>query len=72
MKKEFQMQMVKKIKTEIEALDEEEYSQLRHWFSERDWKKWDKQIKSDSDSGKLDFLINEALDEKEKGKLKEL
>lgn len=34
--------------------------------------KWDKQIKSDSDSGKLDFLINEALDEKEKGNLKEL
>ena len=66
------MQIVNKIKAEIEALDEEEYSKLRHWFSERDWKKWDEQIKSDSDSGKLDFLINEALCEKEKGKLEEL
>ena len=70
--KEFQMQMVNKIKAEIEALDEEEYSKLRLWFSERDWNKWDEQIKSDSDSGKLDFLINEAFDEKESGKLKEL
>lgn len=66
------MPPVDKIKAEIEALDEEEYSQLRRWFSERDWEKWEEQIKSDSEAGKLDFLIDEALDEKQKGKLKEL
>lgn len=34
--------------------------------------KWDQKIKSDSDSERLDFLVDEALDEKEKEKLKEL
>jgi len=66
------MSKVSKIKAAIEALGKEEYSQLRRWFSERDWEKWDRQIESDSESGKLDFLLNEALDEKAKGKLKDL
>ena len=66
------MSKVSKIKAAIEALGEEEYSQLRHWFSERDWEKWDRQIESDSESGKLDFLLKEALNEKAKGKLRDL
>jgi hypothetical protein len=49
---------------------EEEYARLRELFSERDWEKWDRQIKADSESGKLDFLVKEARDEKAKGKLK--
>jgi len=63
---------VQRIQAEIEALSEEEYSKLRKWFSERDWEKWDRQIEEDSGSGKLDFLIMEALDEKSKGNPKEL
>jgi len=66
------MSKVNKIKAAIEALPEEEYVQLRRWFSEKDWEKWDRKIELDSESGRLDFLIKEALDEKEKGKLKEL
>ena len=66
------MSKVNKIKAAIEALPEEEYVQLRRWFSEKDWEKWDREIELDSESGRLDFLIKEALDEKEKGKLKEL
>mgnify|MGYP001328454569 CR=1 FL=1 len=66
------MSKVEEILCSIESLSEEEYSQLREWFSERDWEKWDKQIEANSKSGKLDFLIKEALNEKTKGKLKEL
>jgi len=66
------MSKVERIKTEIESLPDKEYSKLRQWFSERDWEKWDRQIEEDSGSGKLDFLIKEALDEKSKGTLKEL
>lgn len=66
------MPKVDEIKEAIEALPEEEYVQLRQWFSEKDWEKWDRQIETDSESGQLDFLIREALDEKAKGKLKEL
>jgi hypothetical protein len=66
------MSKVSEIKAAIEALREEEYAQLRQWFSARDWEKWDRQVEADSASGKLDFLIKEALDEKAKGTLKDL
>jgi len=66
------MSNVNQIKAAIEALPEEEYAQLRQWFSERDWGKWDEQIEADSESGKLDFLTQEALDEKAQGNLRDL
>ena len=66
------MTKVDKIKAAIDALPEEDYVHLRQWFSEKDWEKWDRQIEADSESGRLDFLIKEALDERRKGKLKEL
>lgn len=40
--------------------------------NKKDWEKWDRQIEADSESGKLDFLIFDAMKEKEKGILKEL
>ncbi|MCL4512159.1 MAG: hypothetical protein M1470_14050 [Bacteroidetes bacterium] len=66
------MSKVIELEKAIESLDEAEYIQLRRWFSERDWDKWDRQIETDSDAGKLDFLVREALEEKRKGKLGEL
>jgi len=63
---------VEEIQVAIESLPYQEYVRLRQWFSERDWQKWDRQIEADSESGKLDFLIEEALDEKNQGMLKEL
>ena len=66
------MSRITKIQQEILALSQTDYIQLRQWFSELDWEKWDRQIETDSDTGKLDFLIDEALEEKEKGTLKDL
>ncbi len=66
------MSRVEEIQLAIESLPQEEYRRLRDWFIERDWKEWDKEIEADSKSGKLDFLIKEALEDKAKGKLKEL
>lgn len=63
---------VEEIQVAIESLPHREYIRLRRWFSERDWEKWDRQIEADSESGKLDFLIDEALNEKAKGILREL
>ena len=40
--------------------------------NKKNWDKWDKQIEANSKSGKLDFLVAEAMKEKEKGTLKEL
>ena len=63
---------VEEIQVAIESLPYQEYVRLRQWLSERDWGKWDRQIEADSESGKLDFLIEEALNEKAQGILKEL
>ena len=66
------MTKIDAIKKAIDALPEDEYAQLRQWFSEKDWRKWDREIEADSASGKLDFLVREASGEKSKGKLRNL
>lgn len=66
------MSKVDEIKDAIESLPEEEYIQMRHWFSEKDWQKWDRQLEANVTSGKLDFLVKEAFEAKKQGKLKNL
>ena len=66
------MSNVTEIQQAILSLPEADYLQLRNWFNELDWEKWDRQIETDSENGKLDFLIAEAFEAKEKGKLKDL
>jgi hypothetical protein len=63
---------VNEIKKAIESLPERDFIQLRQWFSEKNWTKWDRQIEADGAAGKLDFLVKEALDEKRERKLKDL
>jgi hypothetical protein len=63
---------IEEIEKAVASLPVEEYRQFREWFLERDWAQWDKQIQADSESGKLDFLVKEAMDEKIRGKLRDL
>lgn len=66
------MTRIDALKQAIEKLPEDDYIALRQWFSEKDWRKWDRLIEEDSASGKLDFLVREARDEKNKGNLRGL
>jgi hypothetical protein len=68
----FPMTTLEKIQAEIKALPSEEYIILRKWFLERDWERWDTQLEDDINAGKLDFLVEEASEEKSKQLLKEL
>ena len=54
------MSTVEEIKSAISALSKEDYIHLRKGFSEKDWEQWDEEIKKDSSSGELDFLIKEV------------
>jgi hypothetical protein len=63
---------VESIQNDIKSLPHREYMKLVHWFSEQDWNSWDDEIERDSKSGKLDFLLEEALAEKKAKDLKEL
>ena len=67
-----EMAKLKELETAITTLPDDEYRQFRRWFLERDWEVWDKEIEEDSKAGKLDFLVQEALDTKKEQKLKEL
>lgn len=66
------MTSIVKIQEEILALSETDYRQLKQWLNELEWDEWDRQIEEDSNAGKLDFLIEEAIEAKEKGTLKNL
>jgi hypothetical protein len=63
------MTRVEQLEEAVGSLPVDEYRQFRDWFIEREWSEWDKQIASDSDSGKLDFLLEEAANEKMQGRL---
>ena len=65
------MKIVKEIQDAIEKLPKDDYVHLRQWFIESDWEKWDKQIESDYNKGKLDFLIQEVKLDKANKKLRE-
>ena len=66
------MASITKIQEDIPALSETDYQQLKQWLNELDKDEWDRQIEADSNAGKLDFLIDEAREAKEKGTLKNL
>ncbi len=66
------MSRVEEIQSAIISLPLEEYAYLQQWFFERDWEQWEMEIEQDAASGKLDFLIDEAVAEKAQGRLREL
>ena len=66
------MSRVEEIQLAIVSLSQEEYAHLRQWFAERDWEQWDREIGEDTASGRLDFLIDEAVAERAEGRLQEL
>ncbi len=66
------MANLEQLQKAISDLPEEDYRQFRHWFLERDWERWDRQIIEDSRAGKLDFLVKEAHDAKKENRLRDL
>ena len=61
------MKQIEKIQTEIESLSQEDFVRLRTWFAEKDWQLWDVQLEADISEGKLDFLLEEAMQAKNQG-----
>ena len=66
------MRKIESLEREIEGLDDESYAAFRSWFIEYEHARWDKQIEADSNAGKLDGLVNEALSDYRAGKTKPL
>jgi len=66
------MANIQLIEDQIQHLDNQSFAALRNWFIEYEHTRWDSQIATDSEAGKLDFLIDEALAEHRAGKTKPL
>ncbi len=64
------MDKVEEIETAIDNLPPAEFWRIALWFRERQQKRWDDQMDSDSASGKLDFLFEEAEGESAQGLLR--
>ena len=62
------MTKVEELEKVVLSLPKKEYNEFRQWFLERDWEEWDREIEEDIKAGKLDFLVQEAIDAKQTGK----
>ena len=51
------MTKVQAIEEQIKTLSPQELAELRDWLLEHDWAEWDRQIESDSATGKLEKLF---------------
>ena len=63
---------IKELQREITQLPPAELAELTEWFEEFLAQTWDKQIEQDSESGRLDALIQQAEREYEAGRYKPL
>lgn len=66
------MTTVQLIEDQIKHLDNQSFAVLRGWFIEYEHARWDQQMATESEAGKLDSLIDEALAEHRAGKSKPL
>jgi hypothetical protein len=57
------MDRVEEIEAAIESLPPEEFRRVARWVGERLQMRWDLELDTDSASGKLDFLFEEARSE---------
>ena len=64
------MSTVEEIESAIENLDEAEFLRLAKWLEAKVADAWDRRMERDSASGKLDFLFEEAADERDADTLK--
>jgi hypothetical protein len=61
---------VVEIEAAIKSLRKEELVQFNQWYQEYLEDHWDEQIRQDVRAGKLNFLIEEARQEREAGTLR--
>ena len=63
---------VAELEKAVSVLSPEELRVFRSWFAEFDMAQWDRQIEQDSQAGRLDDLIEQALKDHRAGRTREL
>jgi hypothetical protein len=54
------MSRIEEIEAAIDSLPSAEYLEIVQWFRTREQRRWDEQLDYDSQTGKLEFLFDEA------------
>jgi hypothetical protein len=62
------MSAFEEIEAVIQQLSPDQMAVFRAWFAEFDAAAWDRQIAEDEAAGRLDWLIDEALDDLDAGR----
>jgi hypothetical protein len=65
------MSRVEEIEDAIDRLGPEEFRLIVGWVREREQQRWDEQLDSDSSSGRLNALFEEAEEESKDGLLRD-
>jgi hypothetical protein len=71
-KREVRMSTVEEITAAIERLPVDQLARLRAWLLEYSERLWDEQIERDAREGRLDDLVNQALEEHRVGRTRPL
>ena len=66
------MNTVQQIEEAILQLSSEEFRTLADWLIEIDQRRWDEQFERDVQSGRLDALANEAIEDFKAGRTREI
>ena len=66
------MSQVEMLEQTVKQLSPGERAAFRSWFIEFDAAEWDRQIEIDSETGKLDRLVQSAIEEHKAGKTKRI
>jgi hypothetical protein len=66
------MSQVEMLEQTVKQLSPGERAAFRSWFIEFDAAEWDRQIEMDSETGKLDGLVQSAVEEHKAGKTKRI
>ena len=64
------MTRIEEIERAIHELSRDEFAQIAQRFHALEQERWDAELDRDASSGKLDFLIAEAREDREQGRLR--
>ena len=60
---------LEEIEAAIRSLDADQFARIAERFHNLEQERWDAEMDRDASSGKLDFLVSEAVEDRERGRL---
>ena len=66
------MTKITELKRSILDLTETEYAELVRWLQDQDWERWEQEFDRDVRTGRLDAMVDDALETKAKCQLEAL